>query len=98
MGRHQPDQPKDRVAGLDASSADAAPPPDLPRFMRGGPANPMGARGLYLGATLFRIHGSNEPRSIGHAVSSGCIRMHNADVINLYERVRIGDTVIVRRT
>jgi lipoprotein-anchoring transpeptidase ErfK/SrfK len=72
--------------------------PDLPRFMRGGPANPMGARGLYLGSTLFRIHGSNEPRSIGHAVSSGCIRMHNADVIDLYERVRIGDTVVVRRT
>lgn len=72
--------------------------PDLPRFMRGSPANPMGARGLYLGATLFRIHGSNEPHSIGRAVSSGCIRMHNADVIDLYERVRVGTPVIVRRT
>ncbi len=71
--------------------------PDLPRFMRGGPSNPMGARGLYLGSTLFRIHGSNEPETIGHAVSSGCIRMHNADVIDLYERVRVGQMVIVRR-
>jgi lipoprotein-anchoring transpeptidase ErfK/SrfK len=71
--------------------------PDLPRWMRGGPANPLGARALYLGSTLFRIHGSNEPHTIGRAVSSGCIRMHNADVIDLYERVRIGDPVIVRR-
>jgi len=71
--------------------------PDLPRFMRGGPANPLGARALYLGATLYRIHGSNEPQSIGRAVSSGCIRMHNADVIDLYERVRPGATVVVRR-
>lgn len=71
--------------------------PDLPRWMRGGPANPLGARALYLGSTLFRIHGSNEPQSIGRAVSSGCIRMHNADVIDLYERVRVGDPVIVRR-
>jgi lipoprotein-anchoring transpeptidase ErfK/SrfK len=71
--------------------------PDLPRWMRGGPANPLGARALYLGATLFRIHGSNEPQSIGRAVSSGCIRMHNADVIDLYERVRVGDPVIVLR-
>lgn len=71
--------------------------PELPRHMRGGPANPLGARALYLGATLYRIHGSNEPQSIGHAVSSGCIRMHNADVIDLYERVAPGTAVIVRR-
>ena len=71
--------------------------PDLPRFMRGGPANPMGARGIYIGATLYRVHGSNEPETIGHAVSSGCIRMHNADIIDLYERVRVGATVTVRR-
>ncbi len=71
--------------------------PDLPRFMRGGPANPMGARGIYIGATLYRVHGSNEPETIGYAVSSGCIRMHNADVIDLYERVRVGNTVVVRR-
>ncbi len=71
--------------------------PDLPRFMKGGPANPLGARAMYLGSTLFRIHGSNEPKSIGTAVSSGCIRMHNADVIDLYERVKVGTTVVVRR-
>jgi lipoprotein-anchoring transpeptidase ErfK/SrfK len=64
--------------------------------MAGGPDNPMGARGIYLGASLYRIHGSNEPDTIGQAVSSGCIRLTNEDVIDLYSRVRIGATVIVQ--
>jgi lipoprotein-anchoring transpeptidase ErfK/SrfK len=71
--------------------------PDLPRFMPGGPENPMGARALYLGSSLFRIHGSNEPETIGQAVSSGCIRMLNEDVIDLYGRVRVGTRVVVTR-
>lgn len=69
--------------------------PDLPVFMAGGPDNPLGARALYLGSTLYRIHGSNQPWTIGHAVSSGCIRMRNEDVMDLYERVRVGTRVIV---
>ncbi|WP_375460745.1 L,D-transpeptidase [uncultured Enterovirga sp.] len=71
--------------------------PDLPRFMKGGPDNPMGARAMYLGSTLYRIHGSNEPDTIGQAVSSGCIRMMNEDVVDLYERVRVGTRVVVQR-
>ncbi len=70
--------------------------PDLPRFMPGGPSNPLGARAMYLGSTLYRIHGSNEPESIGKAVSSGCIRMMNADVIDLYNRVNVGTKVVIR--
>jgi lipoprotein-anchoring transpeptidase ErfK/SrfK len=69
--------------------------PDLPRHMPGGPDNPLGARALYLGATLYRIHGSNEPETIGTAVSSGCIRMANEDVIDLYQRVPVGAKVII---
>jgi lipoprotein-anchoring transpeptidase ErfK/SrfK len=69
--------------------------PDLPRHMAGGPANPLGARALYLGSTLYRIHGSNEPWTIGTAVSSGCIRMRNEDVSDLYQRVSVGAKVIV---
>ena len=68
---------------------------ELPALVRGGPDNPLGARALYIGATQFRIHGTTEPWSIGRAVSSGCIRMHNAEVIDLYERVRIGAIVVV---
>jgi lipoprotein-anchoring transpeptidase ErfK/SrfK len=71
--------------------------PNLPRHMEGGPQNPMGARALYLGDTLYRIHGTNEPWMIGEEVSSGCIRMTNEDVIDLYERTRMGATVIVQR-
>ena len=71
--------------------------PDLPRYMPGGPDNPLGARAMYLGSTLYRIHGSNEPETIGQAVSSGCIRMLNEDVIDLYERARVGTRVIVQR-
>jgi lipoprotein-anchoring transpeptidase ErfK/SrfK len=71
--------------------------PNLPRHMEGGPQNPMGARALYLGDTLYRIHGTNEPWMIGEEVSSGCIRMTNEDVIDLYNRTRMGATVIVQR-
>jgi lipoprotein-anchoring transpeptidase ErfK/SrfK len=71
--------------------------PDLPTFMPGGPDNPLGARALYLGSSLYRIHGSNEPETIGQAVSSGCIRMLNDDVVDLYERVRVGTRVVVLR-
>ncbi|MDO8548449.1 MAG: L,D-transpeptidase [bacterium] len=69
--------------------------PDLPSFMAGGPSNPLGARALYLGSTLYRVHGSNEPETIGQAVSSGCFRMTNKDVIDLYNRVQIGTPVYV---
>jgi lipoprotein-anchoring transpeptidase ErfK/SrfK len=69
--------------------------PDLPHYMAGGPDNPLGARALYLGDTLYRIHGSNEPWTIGTQVSSGCIRMRNEDVIDLYGRVPVGARVIV---
>ena len=69
--------------------------PDLPHYMRGGPDNPLGARALYLGSTLYRIHGSNEPWSIGTQVSSGCIRLRNDDIIDLYGRVKVGAKVIV---
>jgi lipoprotein-anchoring transpeptidase ErfK/SrfK len=67
----------------------------LPAYMPGGPDNPLGARALYLGGTLFRIHGTNQPHTIGHAVSSGCIRMINEEVTDLYDRVKIGALVIV---
>jgi lipoprotein-anchoring transpeptidase ErfK/SrfK len=69
--------------------------PDLPRHMEGGIDNPLGARAMYLAGTLYRIHGSNEPDTIGQAVSSGCIRMTNDDVTDLYERARIGAKVVV---
>ncbi len=69
--------------------------PDLPRHMEGGPENPLGARAMYLGSSLYRIHGSNEPWTIGTNVSSGCIRMRNDDVIDLYGRVNVGARVIV---
>jgi lipoprotein-anchoring transpeptidase ErfK/SrfK len=71
--------------------------PELPRHMAGGPANPLGARAMYLGDTLYRIHGSNEPDTIGTAASSGCIRMTNDDVVDLYNRVRVGTKVVVLR-
>jgi lipoprotein-anchoring transpeptidase ErfK/SrfK len=70
--------------------------PDLPRHMVGGVDNPLGARAMYLGSTLYRIHGSNEPETIGQAVSSGCFRMTNEDVTDLYNRVSVGTTVIVK--
>ena len=69
--------------------------PDLPRHMAGGPQNPLGARALYLGSSLYRIHGTNEPHTIGQSVSSGCIRMMNEDVIDLYDRTPVGTKVVV---
>jgi len=81
---------------------DWTPPPEmigrqpyLPRFMAGGPGNPMGARALYLGDTVYRIHGTNDPSTIGQRVSSGCIRLANSDVIDLYGRTKPGAKVIV---
>jgi hypothetical protein len=69
--------------------------PYLPRFMAGGPGNPLGARALYLGKTLYRIHGTNQPSTIGQTVSSGCIRLLNEDIEDLYSRVQIGSRVVV---
>jgi lipoprotein-anchoring transpeptidase ErfK/SrfK len=83
---------------------DWTPPPEmierqpyLPRFMAGGPGNPMGARALYLGNTVYRIHGTNAPETIGHAVSSGCFRLVNSEIADLYERVPVGTKVIVQQ-
>jgi lipoprotein-anchoring transpeptidase ErfK/SrfK len=69
--------------------------PDLPHYMPGGPDNPLGARALYLGSSLYRIHGSNEPWTIGTQVSSGCIRLRNDDIVDLYGRVKVGTKVVV---
>ena len=71
--------------------------PYLPRFMAGGPGNPLGARAMYLGNTVYRIHGTNAPETIGQAVSSGCFRLVNDDVADLYDRVNVGTHVIVRQ-
>ena len=71
--------------------------PYLPRFMAGGPGNPLGARAMYLGQTVYRIHGTNQPQTIGHAVSSGCFRLVNEDVIDLYDRVPVGTKVIIKQ-
>jgi lipoprotein-anchoring transpeptidase ErfK/SrfK len=83
---------------------DWTPPPEmiarqpyLPRFMAGGPGNPLGARAMYLGATVYRIHGTNRPDTIGTAISSGCFRLVNADVADLYDRVPLGTKVIIRQ-
>lgn len=82
---------------------DWTPPPEmiarqpyLPRFMAGGPGNPMGARAMYLGGTVYRIHGTNQPETIGESVSSGCFRLANGDVVDLYSHVDIGTKVVVR--
>lgn len=69
--------------------------PELPAHMQGGPKNPLGARAIYLGSTIYRIHGTNEPSSIGKSASSGCIRMLNADVSELFQHVRLGASVSV---
>jgi lipoprotein-anchoring transpeptidase ErfK/SrfK len=71
--------------------------PYLPRFMAGGPGNPMGARALYIGGTVYRIHGTNQPQTIGHAVSSGCFRLVNGDVVDLYGRVPVGTKIVVKQ-
>jgi lipoprotein-anchoring transpeptidase ErfK/SrfK len=83
---------------------DWTPPPEmierqpyLPRFMAGGPGNPLGARALYLGNTVYRIHGTNQPQTIGSAVSSGCFRLVNSDVVDLYDRIPVGTKVVVRQ-
>jgi lipoprotein-anchoring transpeptidase ErfK/SrfK len=83
---------------------DWTPPPEmiarqpyLPRFMAGGPGNPLGARAMYLGTTVYRVHGTNQPQTIGTAISSGCFRLVNADVTDLYSRVPVGTKVIVRQ-
>lgn len=69
--------------------------PNLPTYMPGGPDNPLGARAIYIGSTLYRLHGTAEPWTIGTAVSSGCIRLTNEDIIDLYDRVKVGDLVVV---
>ncbi len=71
--------------------------PYLPRFMAGGPGNPLGPRAMYLGKTIYRIHGTNQPQTIGHAVSSGCFRLVDDDVIDLYNRVPVGTKVIIKQ-
>lgn len=71
--------------------------PDLPVYMPGGPANPLGARALYIGSTLYRLHGTSEPWTIGQAVSSGCIRFTNEDITDLYDRVSVGAQVVVHQ-
>jgi lipoprotein-anchoring transpeptidase ErfK/SrfK len=83
---------------------DWVPPPEmierqpyLPRFMAGGPGNPLGARALYLGSTIYRIHGTNQPETIGSAISSGCFRLVNGDVMDLYDRVPVGTKVIIQQ-
>ncbi len=71
--------------------------PELPAYMPGGPDNPLGARALYVGSTLYRLHGTSEPWTIGQAVSSGCIRLTNDDITDLYERVRVGALIVVNQ-
>jgi lipoprotein-anchoring transpeptidase ErfK/SrfK len=84
---------------------DWTPPPEmiarqpyLPRFMAGGPGNPMGARAMYLGSTIYRIHGTNQPETIGQSISSGCFRLANGDVIDLYSRASQGAKVVIRHS
>jgi lipoprotein-anchoring transpeptidase ErfK/SrfK len=71
--------------------------PYLPRFMAGGPGNPLGARAMYLGSTVYRIHGTNQPDTIGTKISSGCFRLVNVDVADLYDHVPVGTKVVVRQ-
>lgn len=71
--------------------------PGLPSYMPGGPDNPLGARALYIGSTLYRLHGTSQPWTIGQAVSSGCIRLTNDDIVDLYNRVKVGALVVVRQ-
>ncbi len=70
--------------------------PGLPKYMPGGPKNPLGARALYIGSTIYRLHGTAEPWTIGHAVSSGCIRLTNNDIVDLYNRAKVGARIVVR--
>lgn len=82
---------------------DWTPPPEmiqrqpyLPRFMAGGPGNPMGARAMYIGTTVYRVHGTNAPETIGHSVSSGCFRLVNSEIEDLYQRVAVGSKIVVQ--
>ncbi len=82
---------------------DWTPPPEmiqrqpyLPRFMAGGPGNPMGARAMYIGSTVYRVHGTNAPETIGHSVSSGCFRLVNSEIEDLYQRVNLGTKIVVQ--
>ncbi len=104
LARHGPCRPQGRMAGLDSAEGDdrarsASAATSFPTYMAGGEGNPLGARAMYLynggGDTGYRIHGTSEPWTIGHNVSSGCIRLVNDDVIDLYNRVRVGAKVIV---
>lgn len=101
MGRNPPGDPQGRMAELDTAGTNARPRtrqgPYPPAYMEGGPNNPMGARAMYIGSTLYRIHGTTEPWTIGSAVSSGCIRMANEDVIHLYNNVDVGAKIVVIR-
>ena len=91
----QPSPASSRMAGLASPPEMIARQPYLPRFMAGGPGNPLGARAMYLGNTVYRIHGTNAPDTIGTRVSSGCIRLTNEDVEDLFNRVSIGAKVVV---
>jgi lipoprotein-anchoring transpeptidase ErfK/SrfK len=86
------------MAGLASAAGNDRAPAYLPRFMAGGPGNPLGARALYLGETVYRIHGTNQPQTIGQSVSSGCFRLVNPDVVDLFDRVPVGTKVVVRQT
>ena len=83
------------MAGLDTAPGNDRAPAYLPRHMAGGPGNPLGARAMYLGGSVYRIHGTNAPETIGTRVSSGCLRLTNEDVADLYSRVNVGTKVIV---
>ena len=85
------------MARLAASARDDR-APALSAALHGGPGNPLGARALYLGETVYRIHGTNQPQTIGQSVSSGCFRLVNPDVIDLFDRVPVGTKVVVRQT
>ena len=85
------------MAGLDAAARDDRAPALSAALHGRGPGNPLGARALYLGTTVYRIHGTNRPDTIGTAVSSGCFRLVNPDVVDLYDRVPVGTKVIVRQ-
>src|SRR5260221_356631 len=104
MGRLGSPWPATHSVSMKGKCPDWTPPPQmlrgrpaLPRHMVGGMETPLGARAIYLGSSLYRIHGSNEPETIGQAVSSGCFRMTNEDVIDLYDRVPVGAKVVVLR-
>ncbi|HHB83424.1 MAG TPA: L,D-transpeptidase [Devosia sp.] len=95
-GRHRLSR-KAEWPGWTPPAAMRARQPGLPAYMPGGPNNPLGARALYVGSTLYRLHGTSEPWTIGSAVSSGCIRLTNEDITDLYDRVKVGALIVVRQ-